>query len=260
MNTRIKPARPSRGMSLVELMVGITIGLFVVAAAATLVTAQLSDNRKLLTETQVQQDLRASMDIITRQLRRAGALEDNFAQSGMAERAGALIGGKRTKCPTAAGELCSSVTPGSAVDDHDTFVSSEAPFDNNVKFYFMLNPAERGDFGFKLENGVIKSKTGAGGWQELTDPGTMKVTKLEVRTLKIDSEELPCPKPCPVAGGGFNTACWPQLSVRTIRVTIEAESIIDPAVRRQIQNEVRLRNDEMQFRDPINATPLVCPA
>lgn len=247
MNTRTGPAGRSRGISLVELMVGITIGLFVVAAAATLVTAQLGDNRKLLIETQVQQDLRASMDIITRQLRRAGALEDSFAQSGMAERSGALTGGKRTKCPSALGELCSSVTPGSASAD-------------NVKFYFMLNQAERGDFGFKLESGVIKSKTGAGGWQELTDSGTLKVTKLEVRTLKVDSEELPCPKPCPVAGGGFNTACWPQLTVRTIRVIIEAESRTDTAVRRQIHNEVRLRNDEMQFRDPINATPLVCPA
>jgi len=243
MNTLTKPARRSHGMSLVELMVGITIGLFVVAAAATLVTAQLGDNRRLLTETQVQQDLRASMDIITRQLRRAGALEDNFAQSGMAERAGALTGGKRTKCPSASGELCSSVTPGSASAD-------------NVKFYFMLNPAERGDFGFKLDSGVIKSKTGAGGWQELTDSSTLKVTKLEVRTLKVDSEELPCPKVC--ADG--TTACWPQLSVRTISITIEAESKIDTAVRRQIQNEVRLRNDEMQFRDLINATPLVCPA
>lgn len=55
-----------RGLSLVELMVGITVGLFVVAAAATLVANQLSDNRRLLLETQVQQDLRATMDIITR--------------------------------------------------------------------------------------------------------------------------------------------------------------------------------------------------
>ncbi len=45
--------RSQRGLSLVELMVGITDGLFVVAAAATLVANQLSDNRRLLLETQV---------------------------------------------------------------------------------------------------------------------------------------------------------------------------------------------------------------
>ncbi|MDQ2780283.1 MAG: prepilin-type N-terminal cleavage/methylation domain-containing protein, partial [Pseudomonadota bacterium] len=62
-----------RGLSLVELMVGITIGLFVVAAAATLVSVQLADNRRLLLETQMQQDLRATADIIGRELRRAGS-------------------------------------------------------------------------------------------------------------------------------------------------------------------------------------------
>ena len=53
-------------------MVGVAIGLFVVAAASMLVVTQLSDNRRLTLETQVQQDLRASADIITRELRRAG--------------------------------------------------------------------------------------------------------------------------------------------------------------------------------------------
>ena len=62
-----RAATSQRGMSLVELMVGITVGLFIVAAATTLMANQLSDNRKLLVETQIQQDLRASMDIITRQ-------------------------------------------------------------------------------------------------------------------------------------------------------------------------------------------------
>ena len=64
--------RRQRGLSIVELMVGVAIGLFVVAAASMLVVTQLSDNRRLTLETQVQQDLRATADIITRELRRAG--------------------------------------------------------------------------------------------------------------------------------------------------------------------------------------------
>ena len=64
--------RAHRGMSLVELMVGITVGLLVVAGASLLVSSQLSENRRLLLETQVQQDLRATADIIARQLRRSG--------------------------------------------------------------------------------------------------------------------------------------------------------------------------------------------
>ena len=49
---RARHSRAQRGMTLVELMVGITVGLFVVAAAATLMSAQLVDNRKLLSVNQ----------------------------------------------------------------------------------------------------------------------------------------------------------------------------------------------------------------
>ena len=66
------PGAPARGLSLVELMVGITIGLIVVAGATLLTATQLSDNRRLLLETQVQQDLRAAADIIAREVRRGG--------------------------------------------------------------------------------------------------------------------------------------------------------------------------------------------
>ena len=62
-----------RGLSIVELMVGIAIGLIIVAAASLLMSGQLNENRRLLAETQLQQDLRAASDIITRELRRIGA-------------------------------------------------------------------------------------------------------------------------------------------------------------------------------------------
>ena len=52
-------------------MVGVTLGLFVVAAAALMVSTQLGENRRMLLESQLMQDLRAASDIITRDLRRA---------------------------------------------------------------------------------------------------------------------------------------------------------------------------------------------
>lgn len=71
----VKPwrlTRRQRGLSLVELMVGVAVGLFVVAGATMLVANQLGDNRRLLLETQIQQDLRAAADIIVRDIRRSG--------------------------------------------------------------------------------------------------------------------------------------------------------------------------------------------
>lgn len=65
-------SRPARGLSLVELMVGIAVGLMVVAGASFVAVNQIGDNRRLTLETQVQQDLRAAADLIVRDLRRTG--------------------------------------------------------------------------------------------------------------------------------------------------------------------------------------------
>jgi type IV pilus assembly protein PilW len=222
-----------RGMSLVELMVGIAVGLFIVAAATTLMANQLSDNRKLLVETQIQQDLRATMDIVTRQIRRAGALDVSQAQSGLGTAAGE--GGARSTFTT--------VTPAESA-------SSE------VGFAFYRNAGDQGPYGFKLEAGGIKSFSG-GGWQELTDVNVMKVTEFTVEPVAPDTkiQLLPCPKPC--ADG--STACWPQLVVRDYTITIRAEAKADASVRRSMTSRVRLRNDLVRF-NPVAAPTTVCPA
>lgn len=63
-----------RGISLVELMVGIAIGLVIVAAALFALTHHLRENRAMLLETRLMQDLRTTTDLIARDLRRAGTL------------------------------------------------------------------------------------------------------------------------------------------------------------------------------------------
>ena len=62
-----------KGLRFLKWSAGIAVGLVVLAASVLVVTGQLTENRRLLLDTQLQQDLRATADIITRQLRRAGA-------------------------------------------------------------------------------------------------------------------------------------------------------------------------------------------
>ena len=214
-----------------ELMVGITIGLFVVAAATTLASNQLVDNRRLLLELQIQQDLRATMDIMTRQLRRAGT---NVVDSQNYVSADGLGGIKSTN---------SAVTPAAAVN-------------TQTEFRFVRNADEAGPFGFELDaaNGVVRTNLGAGNWQELTDRNAMRVTDLRFDSRPtIFSARMPCPKLCP--GGGID--CWPQLVIQRIVITITAEARSDATVRRALSSEVRVRNDWV--RDTAAATR-VCPA
>ncbi len=60
------------GISLVELLVGLAIGLIVIATALYAVTQHLRENKRLLVEARLMQDLRTAAELIARDLRRAG--------------------------------------------------------------------------------------------------------------------------------------------------------------------------------------------
>ncbi|HET7794348.1 MAG TPA: prepilin-type N-terminal cleavage/methylation domain-containing protein [Rhizobacter sp.] len=70
----MSPRHRERGLSIVELMVGLAIGLTVIAAALLALTHHLRENRGLLVEARLMQDLRTASDLIARDLRRAGPL------------------------------------------------------------------------------------------------------------------------------------------------------------------------------------------
>jgi type II secretory pathway pseudopilin PulG len=224
-----------RGLSLVELMVGITIGLFIVAAAVTLTSNQLVDNRRLLLELQIQQDLRATMDIMTRQLRRAGA----FMPGSQLYISLDGLGGLKS--------INSAVTPAAAID-------------SQTVFRFVRNPDEDGPFGFRLDatNGVVITDVGENNFQELTDRSTMRV-----RELVFDSrgtfvgDPLPCPKLCPPPGGA--TDCWPRMVMQRMIISITAEARNDPTIRRTLSSEVRVRNDWVRDNVPAPSNKF-CPA
>jgi type IV pilus assembly protein PilW len=68
----LRRRRRQFGLSIVELLIGIAVGLFVLAGATMVVSNQIADNKRLLLETQVQQDMRTAMDVIVRDVRRSG--------------------------------------------------------------------------------------------------------------------------------------------------------------------------------------------
>ncbi|MBI3153976.1 MAG: prepilin-type N-terminal cleavage/methylation domain-containing protein [Burkholderiales bacterium] len=213
------PRRSQRGLSLVELMVGITVGLFVVAGATFVVSAQLGDNRRLLLETQLHQDLRATVDIVTREMRRAGA---TLAPEGMVWQQGSVP----------------------QPDAHQTVTLADGG--REVGFQFERAPGITGPFGYRLDGGVVKSRIGAAGWQELTDRAVMDVLAFTIATDFSPPQTLPCPRGC--GGDPTDTTCWPQLTVRSYVVDITARSRADPAVQRRLTSRVRLGNDLLESR------------
>jgi len=213
--------RRQAGLSMVELMVGVAIGLFVVAGATLAVSNQLGDNRRLMLETQIQQDLRAAADVISRDIRRSGYW--GKAETGIwASGAAAAASNPYTGLQPAV-----SATPASAV----TFGYSRDAIEDDV-----LDVTDQS--GFRLNSaGAIEMLVG-GAWQALTDSTTLRVTSFQVTLNSVDLP-LSCFNAC--APGALN--CPPTQSVRNIGIAIAGQAVFDATVKRTATASVRIRND-----------------
>lgn len=232
--TRRPGARRQAGMSMVELLVGVAIGLIVVAGAAMLTAAQLGSNRNMLVEMQLQQDMRATLEIITRELRRAGSVAQpvNFVWTE------SLPG-----------------TDAGVVDD----MASTSGADAEVTFRYVRGP--QGQLGFRLNGSRLQTRLVAtpGQWQDLTDNSAMEVMNftitprhaVEPSQTGASPQKLPCPRLCT----GLTTDCWPTLRIREFTIDLTGRSRLDPAIQRTLSTVVRVRNDEI-----VLGGATVCPA
>ena len=220
--------RGQRGLGLVEMMVGLTIGLIVTAGAIMLTTNQLADHRRLVLETQVQQDLRAAADLMLRELRRTGFWV--LPQNGVWASGQSL---ERSAYGTVAlTEKGDGLTYDYSVADDRKTSSPKDPEDNLVN-----DTKER--FGVRLQDGTLQFRTG-GKWQPLTDPATLQVTSFDVsiRTQSVPLEEF-CPKPCPAG-----TTCAPFVQeLRSVNIQLSGRAVHDAAVVRTVRLTTRIRND-----------------
>ena len=214
--------RSARGSTIVELLVGLAIGLVVVAGAATLLARQLHEQRALLAETRLTQDLRNAADLIARDLRRAGYWGD--AAAGVWSHSAAPLAN-----PYAA------VTPTAAASDTVRFSYSRDDVEDHA-----VGDAER--TGFRLHDHAVEARLGDH-WQALTDASTLVVTAFELMP-NVDDIDLSalCPRPCDAAGAAAGT-CPPRQQVRRITVRIAGHAAADARSTRSAQAQVRLRND-----------------
>ena len=224
--------RRKQGLSIVELLVGIAVGLFVLAGATMMASNQISDNKRLLLETQVQQDMRTAMDVIVRDIRRSGfSYHADILQS---------VG---TPLATQAGYKPAGVMDGSNVLLY-TYSSVAAPADNMTAD--AGNAADSPDFkGFKLEDGVIKVQLGLNNWQALTDIGVVRITELTASQVKSLPINLPTCSTAGICPASMPGCANPHVVTRYIDLTMEGQAVHDPRVTRTLQTRVRVRNDEV---------------
>ena len=213
--------RTQHGLSLVELLIAVVISLFIAAAGAILLASSLRENRTLLLEARLMQDLRTSADLVARNLRRAGYW-------------GASSEGIWTRGATGViANPYAALSPTAAASDAAQFHYSRDATENNT-----IDGNEQ--FGVRLRNHVLQMQLGAGNWQALTDANTLEVTAFSITpTLQDISLQGACDKPCPAA----QPACGPHQQVRSLALVISARATADAHVTRSLRSGIRVRND-----------------
>lgn len=225
-----RSARRQYGLSIVEMMVGVAVGLFVVAAATTVSVTQITENRRLMLETQLHQDMRATTDIVSRELRRASFVT------------------------TAGGSIWINDASTPVANPNATITPSSGLGAETVDFSYDRTQLDHGPFGFRYSGGNrVGSLLFSGSvWQDLTDSNTMKVNRFFVTPGSEESAKIPCPKLCPDG----TTDCWPTVSVREYVISISAEAKSDAGVTRAMSSRVRIRNDAVNFKAAGNVCPV----
>lgn len=250
-----------RGFTLIELMVGLTVGLLVLAAVAAMYLTTARGGGEAVKATRLNQEIRSAAGIIADEIRRAGYCPNSVAGCAAANAAG---------------------TP--------TLAILEA---NNacILFFYVRNTTQAinvaANFGgFRLRNGSIEMRTGlpgvplpvpftpnvlnvtnvdcnAGTWEALTDPATVNVTQLTFHTMATatvpgvagTSQCVTTANP-PVVytpGNSAQQACdnptipanTPRTELRQIIFGITAQDSSDANARIRVTDSIRVRNDRI---------------
>jgi prepilin peptidase dependent protein B len=230
-----RAAAVAAGLTLLELLVGLAIGLFVAASATALLRQLLFDNRHLLLRMRLEQQLQAVADVALHELRRAGHWEQ--AQLGVADTS-----------------RLTGANPYAPLEDADP----EHPSDS-ILFSWSGAGAETDPAGvslaeatgLRLYQGHLDLGKG-GNWQPLTDPALITITTFEVVLHQhVLDLERHCERPRPLGACAAGAAvCPPRLLRRSVELRLQAHATREPTLEHALRSQVQLRNDVVEGECP----------
>jgi len=150
--------RAHRGYTLVELMVGLGIGLLLLSIALSWVGWQVGQHRDLLLRTRLTHDLHAAAHLVHQALTQAGQHPDSSLPAGVGSHAPAVG------------------SPGDG--GMDTASGPVLAFDNGLRFRQRMGPdaSQWTERALRVQAGTVHWRLQASGaWQALTDPRSLTV-------------------------------------------------------------------------------------
>lgn len=214
----------NRGVSLIELMVAMAVGLFILMGMTTILVNDLRANSSTLKATRLNQELRASMDLMIREIRRSGYVGDAIQAIG-------------------------NVATGQSFSNTVTISNSG----NQLDFGYDANGdgtiASSESHGFRLNASAVQMLQGtdwtSGTKQNITDPNSVEITSLTF--CFWPSADNTC-LTSPPAGSIVTVSGAAYLTIKDVRISITGRLKGDTSVIRTLNEVVRVRNDD--FTNP----------
>lgn len=226
-------AKQQSGLSIIELMVGLAIGLVLVSGALLMMFYTTNNNYLMIVETRLNQDLRAAASLIARDLRRAGYWAQ--ATNGVYVAGGNASLPQNNSYQVMLADRCDAATLPTPTPMIDSEVANICYYleqgtpDNTVSDTEM--------FGFALQDGVISSFFGGKTPENITDPGIIHVDSL---TIIPHSKSINVSSMCAAAG---TLPAPPTVTVRLFEIVITGHLPSDDHVVRGIRTFAKVRND-----------------
>jgi prepilin-type N-terminal cleavage/methylation domain-containing protein len=220
------PAKPSPGFTLIELMVAITLGLIVIGSLVAFTVSTVRANNENVRMTRLTQDLRTSMNLAVREVRRSGY-------------------------------DATSVTRALTTEDPSNFLDLTVDEDTDcVTYTYDRDETTTESRGFKLNTGTgaLQMKVSdttvdcdsAAGWEDISDPNVVEITKFKPRLIetRFCGELGTYPDP---ADATKELAILARGAVRTLAVCVKGNLRADASISRYVTDVIRLRAEGLDF-------------
>lgn len=235
-----------KGYSLVELMISIAVGLIVTGGITAIFATTLKNNADTLKMTRLNQELRGIMDIMVRDIRRAGYCG---TPGGCAANPFTAAGGNNLRFNDNG-----LATQGSCIT-----YTYDVPFGPSPAGLGLLNttggaPVER--FGFRLndEDAAVSMRTGGNTldctpsatpadsniWENISDENEVEITGLQFAYTDMDNNAT-----TPNTPRCVNTADGNSQRIRGVTITLSGRLVDDASVKRTLVEAVHLPNDRI---------------
>jgi Tfp pilus assembly protein PilW len=232
-------AKRQRGASVIELMVGVAVGLIAIMFVTQFFVGQLVSNTATLKATRLNQELRMIIDYTARDVRRASywgnAIRGVWYQGTPGVTANPL---QSITVGTPPGGTDPSVATTADTISYTYDVNANGVIDDNENFTIRRTVLGSGVGVVEVVQGINAQTI-----TPISDPGSTTITGLTFSTTAAGQNAAAAPATvnvtCIVAGPS------PVLTVREIIVTVSGGLVDDPAVIRTMQETIRIRADRI---------------